>query len=155
MGTDLLSILLNEGGDVYSIIEDKALSDMALLDDVSIIFLAAVQTTQISVNNLMKYIHMDEYQPIREKLQAEVDSHLTFDAWDINGNMINYSQLRDACSYENIQESFEFALMCFKESLRIEPPLSLSSSHMFTRDVVLANGTPKKLKISAGTEIRV
>jgi hypothetical protein len=74
--------LLNEGEDVYSMIEDKALADMTLLDDVSIIYLAAVNTTQISINNLMKYVHMDEYQPIREKLQTEVDSHLAFDAWD-------------------------------------------------------------------------
>jgi len=62
VGIDLLSILLSEGGDVYSMIEDKALADMTLLDDVSIIYLAAVNTTQISVNNLMKYMHMDEYR---------------------------------------------------------------------------------------------
>lgn len=136
-------------------IEDKALADMALLDDVSIIFLAAVNTTQISINNLMKYIHMDEYQEIRAKLQAEVESHLKFDAWDADGNMINYSQMKDACSYENIQESFDFTLMCFKESMRMEPPVPISTSHMFTRDVVLAKGTPKELKINAGTEIRV
>ena len=73
-----------------------------MLDDVSIIFVAAVNTTQISVNNLIKYVHMDEYQKIRDKLQAEVDSHLTFDAWDTEGNSINTSQLRDACSYERI-----------------------------------------------------
>lgn len=156
VGIDLLSTLLNEGGDVYSMIEDKALADMTMLDDVSIIYLAAVNTTQISVNNLMKYMHMDEYrQSIREKLQAEVDSHLAFDVWDADGKMINEAQLRDACSYEKIQESFDFTMMCFRESLRIEPPIPFSSSHMFTRDVVLARGTPKELKVNAGQEVHI
>jgi len=155
VGTDLLSILLNEGEDVYGIIEDKVLADLTMLDDVSIIYLAAVNTTQISVNNLMKYVHMNEYQPVREKLQAEVDSHLAFDVWDTDGNTINYEKLRDACSYEKIQESFEYTMMCFKESMRIEPPVPFSSSHMFTRDVVLARGTPKELKVSAGTELHI
>ena len=89
VGTDLLSTLLNEGEDVYGLIEDKALAELTLLDDVSIIYLAAVNTTQISVNNLMKYVHMDEYRLVREKLQAEVDSHLAFDAWDADGSTIN------------------------------------------------------------------
>jgi len=44
-------------------------------------------------------------------------------------------------------------MMCFKESMRMEPPVPYSSSHTFTRDVVLARGTPKELKISAGQEI--
>ena len=37
----------------------------------------------------------------------------------------------------------------------MEPPVPFSSSHMFTRDVVLARGTSKELKISAGTEIHI
>ena len=39
--------------------------------------------------------------------------------------------------------------MVFRESLRIEPPVSFSSSHMVTQDVVLAKGTPKELKVNA------
>ena len=63
-------------------IGDKALSDSTLFDDVSIIYSAAVATTQISVNNLMKYIHMDQYADVKDKLLKEVDSYLTFDPWD-------------------------------------------------------------------------
>lgn len=59
VGNDLLSILLNEGEEVYKMIQDRALSEITMLDDVSIIYLAAVNTTQISINNLIKYLHMD------------------------------------------------------------------------------------------------
>ena len=132
-----MSILLSEGEDVYKMIQDRALSEITMLDDVSIIYLAAVNTTQISVNNLMKYLHMDQYGHIKDKLRSEIDEHLAFDAWDAEGNYINETQLRDACSYEKIQESFEYTMMCFKESMRMEPPVPYSSSHTFTRDVVL------------------
>ena len=46
---------------------------MALMDDIVTVYLAAVSTTQISINNIMKYIHMDKYQAVREKLLAEID----------------------------------------------------------------------------------
>ena len=68
VGIDLLSILLNEGEEVYNMIQDKALSEVTMLDDVSIIYLAAVNTTQISVNNLIKYLHMDQYRSVKDKL---------------------------------------------------------------------------------------
>ena len=46
-------------------------------------------------------------------------------------------------------------MMCFRESLRIEPPVPLTSSHEFTKDVVLCRGTDKELKIRAGDEIHI
>lgn len=61
-----------------------------MLDDIALIYLAAVSTTQVSVNNLIKYVHMDEYRPIKDKLQAEVDTHLAHEAWDAQGNQVNY-----------------------------------------------------------------
>lgn len=155
VGIDLYSIILNEGGDVYSLINDEALAEQTLFDDICIIYLAAVSTTQVSVNNLLKYIHMDEYAHVRQKLLTEIDQQLPFDAWDASGAMTNFDQLRQACSYENIQESFDYTMMCFRESLRIEPPVPLSSSHMFTQDVTLCKGTPKELKIRAGDLIHV
>jgi len=63
--------------------------------------------------------------------------------------------LNEACSYESIQESFDYTMMCFRESLRIEPPVAFTSSHTVSKDVVLARGTPKELKIDAGTEIHI
>lgn len=56
--------MLNEGGDVYSMIKDDELAEMTMFDDVSLIYLASVATTQVSVNNLIKYINMDEYRPV-------------------------------------------------------------------------------------------
>ena len=35
VGVDLFSILLNEGGDVYGKIEDKALAERTMFDDIS------------------------------------------------------------------------------------------------------------------------
>jgi len=76
----LLSILLSEGSDVYGVDINK--DDMwlpkMLLDDIQVVYLAAVSTTQISVNNIMKYVHMDQYRPVLEKLRTEIDEHLAF-----------------------------------------------------------------------------
>lgn len=44
---------------------------------------------------------------------------------------------------------------CFRESLRIESPVSFSTSLMMRRDVTLAKGKPKELKIRAGDEIHL
>ena len=41
-------------------------------------------------------------------------------------------------------------MLCFRESLRIEPAVSYSSSHTVSKDVVLAKGTDKELKVQAG-----
>lgn len=45
VGCDLFSIMLSEGGDIYGMIEDKALADRTMYDDLTVIYLAAVQTT--------------------------------------------------------------------------------------------------------------
>ena len=111
--------------------------------------------TQISVNNVMKYVHMDKYRPVKDKLIKEVDTLMNFDCWDVDGNQINHDQLLEACSFENIQESFDYTMMCFRESLRIEAPINSSSAHTVTKDVILARGTPKELKIDAGDSIFV
>ena len=155
IGIDLFTILLNEGGDVYGLIEDSAVAEATMMDDIKTIYVAAVATTQISVNNLMKYLHMDDYKPVKDKLLAEVDTLLAFDAWDAEGNQINHDVLRDSCSYEKVQEGFEFTMMCFRESLRIEPPVGYTTSHTVTREVTLARGTEKELKIRAGDNIRI
>lgn len=44
-----------------------------MFDDLTVIYLAAVSTTQISVNNLMKYIHMTKNGGALSKLRQEVD----------------------------------------------------------------------------------
>ena len=42
VGCDLLSIMLDEGGDVYGMIEDKVEADKTMFDDLMLIYLAAV-----------------------------------------------------------------------------------------------------------------
>ena len=128
---------------------------MVLFGDIKTIYFAATNTTQITVNNLLKYIHMDRYKTVKERLLGEIDHLMPFDAWDTHGKRINDQKLLEACHYEKIQDSFEYTMMCFKESMRIEPPVGFSTAHEVTQDVVLAQGTKKELKIRAGDEIHI
>ena len=59
IGNDLISILCSEGADIYGLEKDDKWLPKMLLDDISVVYVAAVATTQISVNNIMKYVHMD------------------------------------------------------------------------------------------------
>ena len=127
--------MLNEGDDVYGVLGSNA--EQTMLDDLAVIYAAATSTTQISVNNLIKYIHMDKYTYVKDKLLAEVDEFMAFEPWDGEGNHINHDLLQDACSYENIQEGLDYTMMCFRESMRIESPLPMTTSNMVTKDVVL------------------
>ena len=150
---DLLSILLSEGQDTYGVLGDEA--ETFMFDDIGVIFFAATNTTQVSVNNALKYLYMDKYADVRKKLVQEVDSNLPFSVWDAQGNEVNHDKLYASCNYENIHEGYDYAMMTFNESLRIEPPLGFSTAHTVTRDVTLARGTAKELKINAGEEIHI
>ena len=121
-----------------------------MFDDIGVIFFAATNTTQVSVNNAIKYLCMDQYADVRQKLVREVDTNLPFSVWDAEGKEINHNKLYGACNYENIHEGYDYAMMTFNESLRIEPPLGFSSAHTVTRHVILARGTAKELKINEG-----
>jgi cytochrome P450 len=59
------------------------------------------------------------------------------------------------CNYEKMMGKFDYALMIFRESLRIEAPVVFSIAHECTRNVVLARGTDKELKIDAGHDIHI
>lgn len=98
----------------------------------------------------MKYVHMDQYKPVKEKLMAEIDEQLPFEVWDAEGAQINEEKLLEACHYDNIQDNFEYTMMCFKESMRMEAPANFSTAHTVTQDVILAKGTKKELRIQAG-----
>lgn len=63
---DLFSILLSEGQDTYGVLGDEA--ETFMFDDIGVIFFAATNTTQVSVNNAIKYLHMDKYADVRQKL---------------------------------------------------------------------------------------
>lgn len=56
----------------------------------------------------------------------------------------------EACHYDNIQDNFDYTMMCFKESMRLEAPIGFSTAHTVTQDVTLAQGTKKELKIEKG-----
>ncbi len=96
----MLFTLLNEGGDIYGMEGD--LADKALIDDVTMIYMAAVSTTNITINNIFKYIHMDVYHSVKAKLLTEIDGLMAFETWDEFGNTINHDLLLSAVSYEKI-----------------------------------------------------
>ena len=81
--------MLNEGTDVYGMIRDRVLAEKTMFDDLTVIYLAAVSTTQIAVQNLVKYLHMDQCVDSKNKLVKEVDSLFNFDVWDTDGNNVN------------------------------------------------------------------
>ena len=56
---DFFDILLSEGQETYGELGDEA--EEFLFDDVQTIFLAATNTTQVSITNALKYLHMDKY----------------------------------------------------------------------------------------------
>ena len=66
VGIDLFSILLNEGGETYSPLGD--LAEVSMFDDVMVMYFASRKTTSIAIANLMKYVHMEKYLPVRIKL---------------------------------------------------------------------------------------
>jgi len=80
----------------------------------------------------MKYVHMDQYKPVKDKLMSEIDELLPFEIWDSQGNQINEEKLLDACHYDKIQDNFEYTMMCFKESMRLEAPVGFSTAHTVT-----------------------
>jgi len=103
----------------------------------------------------MKYVHMDQYKPVKDKLMAEIDELMPFELWNAQGNQINVEKLLEACHYDKVQDSFDYTMMCFKESMRLEAPIGFSTAHTITQDVILAQGTKKELKIKAGEEIHI
>ena len=56
--------LLSEGDDVYGVYGDD-FGDRTMMEYVTMIYLGAVSTTQITINNICKYIHMDRYHPVK------------------------------------------------------------------------------------------
>lgn len=129
--------------------------EASIIDDITAVYLAASVTIQIATNNLMKYVHMDQYKPVLKKLLDEVDSEIPFPVWDAQGQRINQDKMREACSYQNLQENFDYLVMGFKESLRIEPPVSYTSAYAFKKDIVLAKGTNKEVKVRAGDLVHI
>lgn len=87
--------------------------DELIIDEIVILFLAGSKTVQLTTTNLFCYL---EKEPeVRRKLQAEIDEKLGPIKDDINGKFD-----------QELSDSFEYLKNCFLESLRIEPPVTMS-----------------------------
>jgi len=85
-------------------------------------FLAGMKTIQVSSSNTIMYLA--GHPEIKQKLIAEVDSFLTPIADDLQEK-----------STMEIADQFSYLLYCYWESLRVEPPVPVTTSTAFTEDV--------------------
>jgi cytochrome P450 len=109
--SDILSALMRSG--IYP-------NDQIISDECAMMFLAGSKTIQASTSNLIMYLCNNP--EIAKKLQAEIDSTL--------------EPIKDdpmfKLTLERADESFEYLMYCYNESLRIETPVSLTFRQSFT-----------------------
>lgn len=136
---DFLTILLSD--DLFK--DDNRV----ILDECLTFFFAGSQTTSMTHGNMIFYLMRDQklLNRVREEFQSvivrpykESNNTDTFD-W-FKG--IDYTTMQNLSLYH----------CCFLESLRIEPPVTVSSANMFSEDVVLANG---KLSMKKGDQFYI
>lgn len=77
---------------------------------------------------------------VKQSLLDEIDK--VFAALDASKNYDDYDI--------ETSENFEYLRYCFYESMRLEPPVPMSSSNMFSRDVNIGG-----INIKAGTRFHV
>ncbi|CDW85843.1 cytochrome p450 [Stylonychia lemnae] len=117
-GKDLLTIMLND--------ENYKNNEEEIIDECITFFLAGSQTVISSNANLIQYLTMNPKidRKVRQEIKQEIlnDSDLT-KVVDINA----------AFKYDKLQD-LNYFMMCFNESLRIEPPVIFSSLLLFKED---------------------
>ncbi|CDW86900.1 cytochrome p450 [Stylonychia lemnae] len=125
-GDDLLTILLQD--------ELFQNDDSMLIDECLTFFAAGAQTTAVSITNFLCYMAQNQQQ--EEKLRNELKSILKFFGKE-NKDLINELNME-------IIEDFNYLKYCFYESLRIEPPIVVSSSCQVNEDMEMSGVTIKK-----------
>ena len=103
--SDLLSILLSS--DVFNG------EDELIKDEIVTFFLAGMKTIQVSSTNLIYYLH--KHPEVKAKLLKEILPPVEA----VKGNII------EGLEYDTVMD-FEYLHHCYYESLRIEPPASVS-----------------------------
>eukprot|EP00347_Sterkiella_histriomuscorum_P012378 403368811 len=122
--TDLLTILLSDGE--YSKREEE------IIDECITFFLAGSQTVIAANANLIQYATMNP--EIQNKLLQEFRQVILP---DLNQEQLLNIDIRKEFNYDKIQD-LSYFMMCFNESLRIEPPISFSSMLLFSQNTILS-----------------
>ncbi|CDW80479.1 cytochrome p450 [Stylonychia lemnae] len=119
-GDDLLSVLLQD--DVF---QD---SDQMIIDECITFFIAGSQTIAVAISNFLSY--MAQSQEHENQIRMEFGKLLQNYGMDIQ-------KLAQELDLRKIEE-FEYLKCCYNETLRIEPPLIISSSVQLTEDQQIA-----------------
>jgi cytochrome P450 len=118
---DLLGLLVEDG--FYKEHEDR------LVDDIIVMFIAGMETIQISTTNLVQ--HLTAKPDLQKRLIEETESYLV--GAEREGIVAGLTS--------EITENFNFTRNCFYESLRLDPPTSVSGAACFLQDVKIGNVT--------------
>jgi len=117
---DLLSILMST--------EFYKGKDNEMLDELCTFFLAGMKTVQLTTANTLMFLAQNP--DINQRILSEIMPVMEEVKENILVNM----------TYEKVQE-FDFLIHCFYESLRIEPPVPVSSNQCFNEDVTIKGFT--------------
>ena len=90
-----------------------------IIDEILVLFLAGSKTVQLTIANMFCYLGQNKEYKV--KLQEEIDSQIGLIADDIQGKFD-----------QETTEKLEFLRRCFNETLRIEPPVAISTFQTFT-----------------------
>ena len=102
-------------------------------DDILTFFFAGALTIQASTSNLIMYsINLPE---VKKKILAESDALMAVCKDDVQNKM----------TLELCEDTLVYTRRAYQETLRIEPPASMSTISSFSKDVTLESGAKSKL----------
>ena len=99
-------------------------SDEPMIADECFNFIAAAtQASSTTIGNMIAYLHFNASKDTKAKLYKEIDTCL--------------AGVKDPIKELTLDkiESLDFLKSCWMESLRMEAPIPISTSHLFIEDV--------------------
>lgn len=120
---DLLSILIQN--------EFFESNDNLIVDELVTFFFAGMKTIQATTTNLI--FHMEANPELKLKLLSEILPPVE----KATNNIV------EDLHYDTVMD-FEMLQRCFQETLRIEPPITVSTTQRMTKEVTINNITFKK-----------
>jgi len=101
-----------------------------IIDELATFFLAGMKTVQMTTANTLMYL--SQHPELKTRLIDEIMPVMT----DVKDDIL------EKLTWGKV-ENFDFLIHCFYESLRIEPPVPVSSNQCFSEDVTINGFTFK------------
>ncbi|CDW85044.1 cytochrome p450 [Stylonychia lemnae] len=111
--------------------------DKTIIDDCCNFFNASNVTTSTTLTNLLFFLIRD--QDILKKIRDECQRDLKVGDF----SKINCEQWQNLATYEALNDC-NYLQYCIMETLRYEPPIPVTTLHVFSEDVKIGNFTIKK-----------